>query len=221
MQLSVDEVSLAVDDLRHGISAFTALGFEVAETRVDTETASLVLRSSEERAGLRSIGLVCAQPIEAVDDRLPLRFAPPDHREKRPVRHPNGVLRLERVYVVVAELRRAAPEYAAALHMELPTPVRGTVINAMMSVFNLGPVGIVVAEPSEDGPAAEALARQGEGPFQVLFRVQGLENVARWMTQHGLPEPERGTRNTGEAAILVRPQYACGAYVAFVGSATS
>jgi len=39
------------------------------------------------------------------------------------------------------------------------------------------------------------------------------------MTDHGLPEPARGVRNTGEAAILVDPAHAGGAYVGFVGPA--
>jgi hypothetical protein len=37
------------------------------------------------------------------------------------------------------------------------------------------------------------------------------------MTEHGLPEPTRGTRNTGEPAMLVGPEHACGLYLAFVG----
>jgi hypothetical protein len=41
----------------------------------------------------------------------------------------------------------------------------------------------------------------------------------RCMADHGLPAPVRGTRNTGEQAVLVRPEHACGVYIGFVGPA--
>jgi hypothetical protein len=39
----------------------------------------------------------------------------------------------------------------------------------------------------------------------------------RWMKEQGLPAPTIGTRNTGEKAMLVSPEDACGAYLGFVG----
>ena len=75
----------------------------------------------------------------------------------------------------------------------------------------------MVAQPAEPGPAAEALARSGPGPFQVLYRTSGMEAAARWMVDHGLPAPARGIRNTGEEAMLVAPEHACGAYIGLVG----
>jgi hypothetical protein len=86
-------------------------------------------------------------------------------------------------------------------------------------VFNLGPTGLTVAQPAEPGPAAEALARRGPGPFQVLYRTASMDAAVRWMTGHGLPEPIQGLRNTGERAILVGPEHTGGAYVGFVGPA--
>jgi hypothetical protein len=91
------------------------------------------------------------------------------------------------------------------------------VIKADMAVFDLGPTGLGVAQPTEPGPAAEALARRGPGPFQVLHRTRSLDAAARFMADHGLPPPLPGMRNTGEAAALVRPEHACGVYIGFVG----
>ena len=62
-----------------------------------------------------------------------------------------------------------------------------------------------MAQPAEPGPAAEALARRGPGPFQVLYRTSSMDAAARWMADHGVPPPARGVRNTGEQAILVAP----------------
>ena len=83
----------------------------------------------------------------------------------------------------------------------------------------LGPTGLGVAQPAEPGPAADAIARRGPGPFQVLYRTRSMDAAARVMAAHGVPPPVRGVRNTGEQAMLVRPDEACGVYVGFVGPA--
>src|SRR5499426_2015429 len=133
--------------------------------------------------------------------------------------HPNGVLRVDRVYIAVTDVVAAAETYGHVLGMPTPQVQRGTVIKADMAVFNLGPTGLTVAQPAEPGPAADALARRGPEPFQVLYRTSSMDAAARWMAAHGLPPPARGIRNTGEQAMLVRPDDACGVYIGFVGPA--
>jgi hypothetical protein len=93
------------------------------------------------------------------------------------------------------------------------------VIKADMAVFDLGPTGLTVAQPAEPGPAAEALTRRGPGPFQVLHRTRDLAVAARVLADRGVPDVVRGVRNTGEQALLVRPEHAAGAYIGFVGPA--
>ena len=44
-------------------------------------------------------------------------------------------------------------------------------------------------------------------------------DAAKWMTDHGVPPPARGIRNTGEHAMFVSPEHACGVYIGFVGPA--
>jgi hypothetical protein len=53
----------------------------------------------------------------------------------------------------------------------------------------------------------------------VLYRTRSMDAAARHMAAHGVPPPARGVRNTGEQAMLVRPEEACGVYVGFVGPA--
>jgi catechol 2,3-dioxygenase-like lactoylglutathione lyase family enzyme len=133
--------------------------------------------------------------------------------------HPNGVLRVDRVYITVADVAAAAEIYSHVLGMPVPKVQRGAVIKADMAVFDLGPTGLTVAQPVEPGPAADAFARRGPGPFQVLYRTSSMDAAARWMADHGVPPPARGIRNTGEQAMLVRPDDACGASIGFVGPA--
>ncbi len=133
--------------------------------------------------------------------------------------HPNGVHRTERVYIVVSDVAASAEPYGRVLGLPVPPIQRGAVIKADMAVFDLGPTGLTVAQPAGPGPAAEALQRRGPGPFQVLYRTSGMDAAARFMADHGVPPPVRGVRNTGEQAMLVGPEHACGVYIGLVGPA--
>ncbi len=96
---------------------------------------------------------------------------------------------------------------------------RGTVINADMAIFQFGPTALGLAQPAGPGVAAYALLSRGPGPFQILYRTRSMNAAAKWMAGHGVPPPARGIRNTGEQAMLVAPEHACGVYIGFVGPA--
>ena len=133
--------------------------------------------------------------------------------------HPNGVQRIERVYIAVADLAASAAAYARVLGVPAPKMERGTVIHADMAIFQLGATALGLAQPAAPGVCADALARRGPGPFQILYRTRSMDAAAKWMSDHGVPPPARGIRNTGEQAMLVAPEYACGVYIGFVGPA--
>ena len=132
-------------------------------------------------------------------------------------KHPNRVQGIERAYIVTPDAERTAAEYAKVLGMPKPPLQKGTVIMSDMAVFQIGPHGLGIAQPYADGPAREALARRGPGPFQILYRTASMGAAARWMQDQGLPPLARGTRNTGEQAMLAPPELAGGAYIGFVG----
>jgi len=131
--------------------------------------------------------------------------------------HPNGVRFLERTYIVVQDLEASVAAYSKVLGVSEPRMYKGTVIMSHMAVFQFGPAGLTIAHPSAPGPAADALARRGPGPFQALYRTTSMGAAARWIEKHGMPPPARGVRDTGEHAMLVPPGEACGAYIGFVG----
>ena len=134
-------------------------------------------------------------------------------------RHPNGVLRIERVYIAVRDVAAAAEKYSRVLGVPAPKMERGTVIDADMAIFQFGPTALGLAQPAGPGVAAHALLSRGEGPFQILYRTRSMNAAAKWIADHGLPPPARGIRNTGEEAMLVMPEHACGVYIGFVGMA--
>jgi mono/diheme cytochrome c family protein len=202
------------DDLVADVAAMRRRGVEVSEPadggRLTPEGQSLRWRAAQ-------LGPRNPLPLLFLQHLTPL----PERRAQasRLGPHPNGVTGIERAYVVVRDVATEARTYAAVLGLPVPKIQRGSVIKADMAVFDLGPTGLGVAQPVEPGPAAEALIRRGPGPFQVLHRTRSLDAATRCMACHGLPAPLRGTRNTGEDAVLARPEHAAGVYIGFVGPA--
>jgi catechol 2,3-dioxygenase-like lactoylglutathione lyase family enzyme len=211
-------VRIPVPNLAEAAERYRALGFEVvvgaASGLVVTPTGDLELTASEGRPDI----VLSSPSTTPGPGGLPLSFeVPTADQHHREAVHPNTVLRVERVYIVVPDLEAALPLYSAALGLAMPPIQQGMVIRARMGIFDVGPVGIGVATPFEAGPAADALQLGGAGLFQALFRVRSMASAALWMVEHGLPPPARGTRNTGEQALLVQPQHAAGIYIALVG----
>ena len=216
MPSRIDHVLIGVPSLERGIEAYKRIGFEVSADGFafnEDDHLQLVPAAGE---GLHAIALRSDDLREAAG--LPIVFTR-GGAARRKGRHPNGALRIDRVYIAVSDVAAAAKQYSRALGAPEPKMERGTVINADMAVFNFGPTGLTLAQPVGPGAAAEALARRGPGPFQVLFRTSSMDAAAGWISDHGLPPPARGIRNTGEQAMLVPPDQACGVYIGFVGPA--
>lgn len=207
-------IAVQSDDLASDVAQMRQRGVDVSEPREGSRTtpSGQVLRWQTATLGPRH-----PLPLFFIEHLTPLH-------ERRPQavpagEPPNGALRLDRVYIAVGAVAEAAELYSQVLGMPVPKVQRGTVIKADMAVFDLGPTGLTVAQPAEPGPAAAALARRGPGPFQVLYRTRSMDAAARWLADHGVPPPARGIRNTGEQAMLVDPDDACGVYIGFVGPA--
>lgn len=203
-------VAVQSNDLKSDVAAMRARGVDVSDA---AEGGRRTPAGNELRWKSASLGARNALPIFFIEHLTPLE----ERRGPRAWQHPNGVLRVDRVYIAVPDVTQAAETYSRVLGMPTPKIQRGAVIKADMAVFDLGPTGLTVAEPKEPGPAADALARRGPGPFQALYRTSSMDAAAKWMADHGLPPPTRGIRNTGEQAMLVTPEHACGAYIGLVG----
>ena len=222
MLTRIDHVTIGAADLCAGIDAYTRIGFELDErgvARNDGDHFELEVGGD----GLQSIAL--ASDALAADSAAVRARGSADYvrlvekSNAQPAsRHPNGVLRIERVYIAVKDVAAAAKEYSRVLGVT-PKMERGTVIHADMAIFQLGPTALGLAQPIAPGICADALERRGPGPFQILFRTSSMDAAAKWMADHGVPPPARGIRNTGEQAMLVMPEHACGVVIGFVGMA--
>jgi len=170
---------------------------------------------------LRSSALAADQKAVASRGSIPGVTLTDSLQPRNPVAamHPNGVYKLERVYVAVADLAAAVTEWRKVLGLPEPKMERGTVIMADMAIFQLGAAGLTLTQPHGAGPTEEALKKRGPGPFQILYRTKSMDAAAQWMAKNGVPPPARGVRNTGEHAMLVPPEQAHGAYLGFVGPA--
>jgi len=219
----IDHVTIGAADLRAGIDAYTRIGFELDErgvARNDGDHLELEVGGD----GLQSIAL--ASDALAADSAAVRARGSADYvrlvekKSAQPAsRHPNGVLRIERVYIAVKDVAAAAKEYSRVLGVPAPKMERGTVIHADMAIFQFGPTALGLAQPVGPGVCADTLARRGPGPFQILYRTRSMDAAAKWMADHGVPPPARGIRNTGEQAMLVLPAHACGVVIGFVGPA--
>ena len=207
-------VAVQSDNLAADVDAMRARGVDVSEA-IDAGRRSPGGQALRWKAA--TLGPRNPLPIFFIQHLTPVQ----DRRRQVPGAgaHPNGVLRADRVYIAVTDVAATAAIYGRVLGMPVPKFQRGTVIKADMAVFHLGPTGLTLAQPAGPGPAADALARRGPGPFQVLYRTSSMDAAARWMADHGIPPPARGIRNTGEQAMLVTPENACGASIGFVGQA--
>ena len=207
-------VSVQSDDLAADVAGMRARGVDVSDP---ADGGRRTPGGRELRWRAASLGARNPLPIFFIQHLTPV-----DDRRRQVPRageHPNGVRHLERAYIAVTDVAAEAETYARVLGMPVPPVVRGNVIKADMAVFEIGPTGLGVAQPKEPGPAAEALAGRGPGPFQALYRTRSMDAAARVMADHGLPPPARGVRNTGEQAMLVGPAHAVGVYIGFVGPA--
>jgi len=207
-------IAVQTDDLDADVAAMRRRGVEVTEA---SEGGRRTPNGVELRWKASRLGVANELPIFFIQHLTPLG----ERRKQAPGagQHPNGVIGLERVYIAVPDVTSAVGTYSRVLGMPAPKIQRGAVIKADMAVFDIGPGGLTIAQPVERGPASDALARRGPGPFQALYRTRSLERAARVMAEHGLPAPARGVRNTGEQVMLVEPARACGVYVGFVGPA--
>jgi catechol 2,3-dioxygenase-like lactoylglutathione lyase family enzyme len=207
-------VAVQSDDLAADVAAMRARGVDVADPAPGERRTPA---GQHLRWVVSRLGSATPLPIFFIQHLTPLH----ERRRQvpRPGHHPNGVQRLERAYIAVPDVAAAARTYAPVLGTAVPPIQRGTVIKADMAVFDLGPTGLTIAQPVEPGAAAEALERQGPGPFQVLYRTSSMDAAARWLADHGVPPPTRGVRNTGEHAMLVDPRHACGVSLGLVGPA--
>jgi catechol 2,3-dioxygenase-like lactoylglutathione lyase family enzyme len=205
------ELALRSDDLEADFDRVASAGMEVSEivgSPLDGDGGSLARRKATVDLATR---VVMVQNDHEPEGRVAYLGG---HTE-----HPNTATALERTYVAVESIERELPQFEALFGFSAPEPEMGTVIMSSMSVFYFGDIGIAIAEPRGPGPTADALAANGPGLFQVLFRGEHLDQAAEVIAANGAPEPERGTRLSGESALLNLPENACNAYVALAGPA--
>ena len=205
-------IVLQSDDLAADVAAMRKRGVDVGDA---IEGGRRAPTGQELRWKVALPGPKNPLPIFFIQHLTPVE----ERRKQVPVSgiHPNGVYTLERAYIVTDDAEAVAATYANVLGLPQPPLQKGTVIMSNMAVFQIGPTGLGIAQPYAPGPAADALARRGSGPFQALYRTTSMGAAARWMQEHGMPPLARGVRNTGEHAMLATPADACGAYIGFVG----
>src|SRR5687768_6616473 len=155
-------IAVQSDDLDADVAAMRRRSVDVTDA---SEGGRRTPAGVELRWKAARLGAANDLPIFFIQHLTPL----PERRRQAPGAgdHPNGVIALERVYIAVPDVNAAVATYSRVLGMPAPKVQRGAVIKADMAVFDIGASGLTVAQPVEPGPAADALARRGPGPFQT------------------------------------------------------
>jgi catechol 2,3-dioxygenase-like lactoylglutathione lyase family enzyme len=204
-------VVLQSDNLDAEVAAMRSRGVDVGDV---TEGSRSTPGGQTLRWKSAVLGAKNSLPIFFIQHITPMA----ERRQQVPAgMHPNEVYTLERTYIVAHDAEATAATYAQVLGMPVPKMVKGTVIMSNMWVFQIGAHGLGIVQPYDAGPAADALARRGPGPFQALYRTNSMGAATRWMKAQGMPDLPRGVRNTGEVAMLATPELTGGAYIGFVG----
>ena len=221
MLTRIDHVMICVPHLAEGIETYTRIGFDVKPGGVHTTGGTENAIAFFQDDYLELLGVRAGDENSAGHALLDFLARGGGLRYIALQSDDLGadVVAMRGRGIAVTDVAKAAETYARVLGMPVPRVQRGAVIKADMAVFDLGPTGLTVAQQMEPGPAAEALARRGPGPFQALYKTRSMDAAARWMADHGMPPPARGIRNTGEQAMLVEPKDACGVYVGLFGPA--
>src|SRR5262249_21262441 len=134
-------IAVQSDDLAADVVQMRQRGVDISdprEGRRDTPTGQAL------RWQAATLGSRYPLPLFFVEHPTPLHER---RQASQAGTHPNGVLRVEHVYIAVTDVAAAAETYSQVLGMPAPKVQRGAVIKADMAVFDLGPTGLTVAQP--------------------------------------------------------------------------
>lgn len=196
-------VAVVSDDLGADLMRLRAGGLSVgephAEERVTAEGEALRWRAVDAPVAGLTLRLVDAPG--AIEDQAA---------------HPGGARDLDSIYVAAPDLTDATATYRNLLPGVTPRPLRGIVIKARMTMFDLGDAQLALAEPDGPGATADALAARGAGAFQVIYRTEDVRATQRWLATHGVAATTM-RRSTGEQTVVVPASEALGCAFGFVG----
>lgn len=128
--------------------------------------------------------------------------------QEAPGTHPNGVRTVAEIAVVVADLERAVDLYERQLGLPLVDRDPEPELAAAGARFAAGPSLIRLLAPTGPGPVQQALAAQGDGPFQAVLTVEQLEATRQALAERGM---SLGPAPGVPGGLLVDPARAIGA----------
>jgi catechol 2,3-dioxygenase-like lactoylglutathione lyase family enzyme len=150
-------VAVQSDDLAADVAAMRGRGVDVSDP---THGARRTPAGQELRWKAASLGPRNVLPIFFVQHLTPL--AERRRQVARAGDHPNGVLRVDRVYIATPDVAAAAETYARVLGLPVPKIQRGAVVKADMAVFDVGRPGS--PWPSRPSPVPPRRRSRGAGP---------------------------------------------------------
>jgi hypothetical protein len=176
-----------------GLVDFALLSTDLVEEAARLNTAGLVAeprdggrqRPDGQRIAWRSFSLESTPATRlpfVIEDITPRNLRVPDGNATV---HPNGVTAVAGVVVLVADLARSAPAFAALLEnggRDSSSAVDGA---AAARRFPLGSQWIELVQPEAGTDPARHLAARGAGPYQIFLRGTGPASTLPLAAMHG------------------------------------
>jgi catechol 2,3-dioxygenase-like lactoylglutathione lyase family enzyme len=118
--------------------------------------------------------------------------------------HPNGARAVTGVAVAVHDLEESARLYSTLFSAEPERRDESAELAAKRVSFDIRGFTIDLLAPTDDGPVRRALARDGEGPFEVTVEVADSEAAVQALARAGieLEEMREGTLRVPSGSAL-------------------
>ena len=131
--------------------------------------------------------------------------------------HPNGVMGLRGIAVVVEHLAEATARYHQMLGISPGPPHASIALGGLATVFNFETTQVILVEPgNRSGPAREALSDRGVGPFLMLLRSRAASATLGYLQEHRIPVYSQARLPNGPRYVITGPEAAHGAWIQWI-----
>jgi catechol 2,3-dioxygenase-like lactoylglutathione lyase family enzyme len=102
---------------------------------------------------------------------------------EEPVSHPNGAVAITGFSIAVKDLNSVRKIYEDSFGCELYGEFDIRELNARCARYRVGQVFIDLISPSGEGPVKQFIEEVGDGPFEIKFKVEDINQTAAFFSK--------------------------------------
>ncbi len=135
-----------------------------------------------------------------------------------PVNHPNGAVTIAGFRLAVRDLEAARKFYEGPLGCALLEEVDMLALGARCARYRIGGMALDLVAPSGDGPVGRFLESAGEGPFEICFAVEDIDQTAAFLRRRNVKVEPAAHQETG---LLIDDPRSFGLRIVFMAKEAS